>query len=128
MKVPDFPQENLLHKDFFELTGKFDLILEQTFFCALNPILRSKYVVKMHQLLAEEGSLVGVLFNEPLYDDHPPFGGGKALYKSLFQKLFHIKKMELCYNSIAPRQGRELFINLQPIKNSAHDAVSENLD
>ena len=33
-KHPDFPTSHLIHSDFFDLTGKFDLILEQTFFCA----------------------------------------------------------------------------------------------
>ncbi|GAA5022840.1 SAM-dependent methyltransferase [Marivirga lumbricoides] len=116
-KVPDFPEQHLLHQDFFLLEEQYDLILEQTFFCALHPSLREKYVQQMHQLLSIKGCLVGLLFNDPLNDDHPPFGGNKALYEQLFKKLFSIQKMETCYNSIAPRQGRELFIKLQPIKN-----------
>ena len=50
-RVKDFPDEQLLHHDFFELNSKFDLIIEQTFFCALNPDLRKQYVEKMYQLL-----------------------------------------------------------------------------
>ena len=36
--------------DFFEHKGEYDLIIEQTFFCALPPIVRNNYVLKMHQL------------------------------------------------------------------------------
>ncbi|WP_298950705.1 hypothetical protein [uncultured Nonlabens sp.] len=33
--------------DFFQHTGKYDLILEQTFFCALEPRFRESYIKKM---------------------------------------------------------------------------------
>ena len=35
-RVPNFPESSLVHKDFFKYSGHFDLIVEQTFFCALN--------------------------------------------------------------------------------------------
>jgi SAM-dependent methyltransferase len=96
--------------DFFEHEGQYDLILEQTFFCALDPSLRSKYVEHMHQLLKPGGKLVGVLFNKE-FEGGPPFGGSKEEYEQLFSKHLHIKKMELCYNSISPRKGSELFFS-----------------
>ena len=111
-RVPSFPQANLLHQDFFELEETYDLILEQTFFCALNPKLREKYVSKMHQLLKAKGKLVGVLFNIPLNVDKPPFGGNEKEYRSLFEEKFIIEKMETAYNSIPQRAGNELFIKL----------------
>jgi hypothetical protein len=39
--------------DFFEHAGKYDLILEQTFLSALDPVLRPRYVDKMHAPLSE---------------------------------------------------------------------------
>ena len=36
MRLPDFPKEHLLHGDFFDLKGKYDLIVEQTFFAPLT--------------------------------------------------------------------------------------------
>lgn len=111
-RVPSFPHENLLHADFFALEETFDLILEQTFFCALNPSLRKKYVEKMASLLKPEGRLVGLLFNIPLNIDKPPFGGEEAEYRLLFAANFKIDKMETAYNSIPSRHGNELFINL----------------
>ena len=34
---PGFPQEQLILEDFFDHRGQYDLIIEQTFFCALLP-------------------------------------------------------------------------------------------
>lgn len=113
-RVVDFPKSQLLKSDFFKLEeGDFDLIIEQTFFCAINPSLRSRYFQKVHQLLNEKGKLVGVMFNVELNKDKPPFGGNKLEYYSYFKGLFNIVTFETCYQSILPRAGRELFINLQ---------------
>lgn len=111
-RIPSFPKENLLHSDFFKLQDTFDLILEQTFFCALEPKLRSDYVSKMHQLLKPKGKLVGLLFKIPLNNDKPPFGGNEKEYRSLFSEEFKIEKMETAYNSIPQRAGNELFFIL----------------
>lgn len=115
-RVEDFPEDQLLRMDFFDIQDKFDLIIEQTFFSAIHPDLRPVYVSKMHELLHPSGKLVGLLFNIPLYEDHPPFGGSKAIYDPLFRTHFKIDVMEEAYNSIPPRMGNELFINLSPLK------------
>lgn len=114
-RVPGFPKQQLIHSNFFDLEMTFDLILEQTFFCALHPNLRSDYVSKMNSLLSEKGKLVGLLFNVPLYEDHPPFGGHKDEYIKYFETTFQIDIMEPCYNSIFSRTRRELFIKLLKI-------------
>lgn len=111
-RVPKFPDSQLIHANFFELDMTFDMIIEQTFFCALNPNLRTKYVDKIHELLTVNGKLVGLLFNQPLHDDKPPFGGNKDLYVSFFESLFSIHIMEHCYNSIDHRKGNELFFKV----------------
>ncbi len=98
--------------DFFELTGSFDIILEQTFFCALDPSLREAYVKKMHALLNPGGKLVGLLFNKN-FESSPPYGGSMEEYKKLFSPYFEIKKMVPCGNSVAPRQNAELFFVLE---------------
>jgi SAM-dependent methyltransferase len=98
--------------DFFDHQGEYDLILEQTFFCALPPILRKNYVAKMHQLLSNKGKLVGLLFNKT-FTSGPPFGGSQTEYEQLFKSDFDFLRMELCQNSIAPRANSELFIELQ---------------
>lgn len=111
-RVPNFPTSQLILCDFFNLNDSFDLIIEQTFFCALDPKLRISYVAKMKELLKEKGKLVGLLFDAPLYTNRPPFGGSKQEYLSYFKNDFHMNTFEKCYNSIKSRQGRELFIQL----------------
>lgn len=111
-RIPEFPSTQLLHINFFEIKMKFDLIIEQTFFCALDPSLRDQYVSKTSQLLNEKGKLVGLLFDVPLYKDHPPFGGNKQEYVDRFSSYFVINTMEPSTNSIDSRAGRELFIKL----------------
>lgn len=108
-RVPNFPESQLINNDFFELDEQFDIILEQTFFCALNPSLRKKYVEKMTQLLKPNGKLVGLLFNFPLTESGPPFGGSVDEYISLFSNNFKIKRIEPSTNSIKDREGKELF-------------------
>lgn len=111
-RVPQFPKENLIEGDFFEHQQQYDLIVEQTFFCALNPALRASYAKKMHELLYNGGKLTGLLFNAPLYTEHPPFGGNKEEYLKYFEPYFTIKYFDESYNSIKPRANRELFIQL----------------
>jgi methyl halide transferase len=113
-RCPNFKRENLLHQDFFALAGmQFDLIIEQTFFCAIHPSMRKKYFSKMHELLVPGGRLVGLLFDDVLNNDKPPFGGNADEYRAYFRDLFTEHTFERAYNSIKPRSGRELFINLR---------------
>jgi len=109
---PDFPKSQLIHQNFFDLEGQYDLIVEQTFFCALHPLERDNYAVKCKELLKPKGKLMGVLFDDPLFTDHPPYGGNKKIYEPFFKDRFKLIVFERCYNSIKPREGRELFILL----------------
>lgn len=102
-------KENLINLDFFELNMVFDLIIEQTFFCAIDPTLRKKYALKMHKLLHPKGKIAGLLFDFPLTQDGPPFGGAMEEYQNLFSNYFKIKTLEKAYNSIKPRMHKELF-------------------
>jgi SAM-dependent methyltransferase len=101
---------HLVQGDFFAHAGQYDLILEQTFFCALDPSLRPAYARKMHELLKPGGKLVGLLFNVDFEHDGPPFGGSEAEYRALFAPLFRPGVLETACNSVKPRAGRELFI------------------
>jgi hypothetical protein len=106
---PGFPKQQLICDDFFQHQDTYDFILEQTFYCALDPKMRNAYVRQMHALLNSGGTLAGLLFQFPLTEAGPPFGGSKAEYLSRFEPFFDIEEMETCTNSIAPRQGNELF-------------------
>ncbi len=111
-KFRNYSNIKIVLGDFFEYQGKYDLIIEQTFFCALPTSMRQKYVLKMHQLLSRNGKLVGLLFNKT-FESGPPFGGNQAEYEQLFKDYFDFKIMDLCHNSIAPRANSELFIEFQ---------------
>ncbi|WP_159949914.1 methyltransferase domain-containing protein [Polaribacter septentrionalilitoris] len=115
LRVPDFPESQLIHANFFDLDNQFDLIIEQTFFCAINPTLRAKYATKINAILKPKGKLVGVLFDAVLNEDHPPFGGNKEEYLNYFQPYFKNIQMEPCYNSYPNRQGMELFVKIEKV-------------
>lgn len=108
-RIPNCNDNQLVCSDFFDHNEQYDLIIEQTFFCALHPDFRNKYVIKMHNLLRNNGKIVGLLFQFPLSESGPPFGGSKKEYLELFSNLFEIKTLETAHNSIKPRQGNELF-------------------
>lgn len=101
----------IIHADFFayQPSHLYDLIVEQTFFCAINPLSRKAYIEKMHQLLASEGKLAGLLFDRIFDKPGPPFGGFRADYVELFQTLFAIDILSPCPDSHVARQGTELF-------------------
>ncbi|MDA8692956.1 TPMT family class I SAM-dependent methyltransferase [Saprospiraceae bacterium] len=115
-RVPQFPKDKAILGDFFEHQGNYDLIIEQTFFCALDPNLRNSYIEKVHDLLNPNGTLAGLLFNKVFDKAGPPFGGTIEDYKLHFENLFHIKTMEPSYNSIEPRADAELFFILKKIR------------
>ncbi len=112
-KLNDFPSQQLIQEDFFHHQGEYDLIIEQTFFCAIEPEQRRAYALKAHELLKKGGKLVGLLWSVELNEDHPPYGGSKEEYLDYFQDKFDIHTMERAHNSIAPRAERELFIILK---------------
>lgn len=104
------PQVKVIYEDFFNHVGQYDLILEQTFFCAQILERREEYVRHVASLLKKGGRLVGVLFNVDFGKEGPPFGGDENEYRKLFSGLFDIRVMSPCYNSIPPRAGSELFV------------------
>ncbi len=115
-RYPDFPAEHLLCADFFDLSPEqyqFDWILEQTFFCAINPSRRDEYVQQMALLLKPKGKLVGLLFAKDFGREEPPFGGSKTEYQQRFGRHFDIEIMEPSHNSHPARQGHELFIKMR---------------
>ncbi len=103
------PHLHIVTSDFFALQGQYDLIVEQTFFCALDPSLREKYVRAVKKLLSDNGKLVGLLFNKE-FENNPPFGGNEETYRQLFSSSLRIRVLESCYNSIPARKGTEWFL------------------
>jgi SAM-dependent methyltransferase len=108
-KVHHISDNQLFCEDFFEHNGEYDLIVEQTFFSSILPEQRTRYAKKANELLSTGGKLMGLLFNDFLFNDQPPFGGNKDEYIKIFKPYFEFKVFETAYNSIKPRRGRELF-------------------
>lgn len=109
---PAFPETNVILGDFFQHRERYDLVMEQTFFCALDPALRPDYVRHLKEILAPGGRMAGLLFGVEFADQGPPFGGTEAEYRQLFEPQFDIIRLEPCTESIPPRAGRELFIEI----------------
>ena len=111
-RCADFPTDHIITADFFNHKGSYDIIVEQTFFSAIDPSDRQKYAQAVHKLLKPGGKLIGVLFDVE-FTEGPPFGGTQNEYREYFELCFSSIQMEPCYNSISPRSGTELFIKLE---------------
>jgi methyl halide transferase len=118
-RVPDFPEEQVITDDFFNHSGKYNLIIEQTFFSSLPKEKRIDYVQKIKSLLDENGKFMALLFIHDFGKDNPPFGGTETEYANLFRPCFNFIHFKTAYNSIKPRSGRELFLLL--IKKICYD-------
>lgn len=103
---------NVIEGDFFQLEGTFDFILEQTFFCAIDPTLRVDYANKVNQLLSKNGQLKGVLFSVEFEKQGPPFGGTIEEYEKLFSPYFKTE-FSPCFDSHPKRLGNESWVTLQ---------------
>ena len=111
-KFQSNPNIKIISGDFFSHKGEYDLILEQTFFCALDPELRKNYAGAMKSLIPKGGKIAGVLFNIQFEREGPPFGGSEAEYRALFENDFELRTFAPCYSSCIKREGTELFIIL----------------
>jgi SAM-dependent methyltransferase len=57
INCPTFPSEHILQADFFQIEGEYDLIIEQTLFCAINPNQRENYAKQVDRILKKGGAL-----------------------------------------------------------------------
>ena len=108
---------NVLNADFFNIDERFknyfDVILEYTFFCAINPFKRTDYVSRCYNLLKKNGKLIGIFL--PLLkqnNEEPPFHISLNEINDLFSKKFKINKMEYSKYSIESRKNNEIFVEL----------------
>ena len=109
-------QINLIHSDIFDLcklfNHNFDIVLEYTCFCAIDPARRIDYVRMTNQILKPDGKLVALLFpiDKDINDDGPPFAVDLDSTISLFSKYFIVDTKEIPSLSIERRKGREVFV------------------
>jgi len=105
---------NAICEDFFNLSnyyGTMDIILEYTFFCAINPKLRMEYIHETLKLLKDNGLFVGIFLplDKHLSEGGPPYGVNLDQTMDCFSEYYDIiecKKSEL---TIEPRFNNEVF-------------------
>lgn len=109
------PYENsvVVLGDFFELAedpafrGSFDLVLEHTFLCAIDPAQRGDYWRAVRELLAPGGHLVGLFYNHGR-PAGPPFDITPAAVRRFAGDAgFTLRHWELAPDSIERRRGME---------------------
>lgn len=100
------------------LLGRFDYVLEYTFYCAIHPRLREDYASVVESLLNPGGRFVGLAFpldetqNEPC--GGPPFPvDADELVENLGKHGLQLKHRERPYDSVRGRLGREELLILQ---------------
>ena len=100
----------VLQQDFFELdcnyNEKFELMLEHTFFCAINPNMRQEYVETAKRILKPGGYLIG-LFYETNEDGGPPFNTHKEDIEKYFSNSFKIESLSKTPHSAEQRLEKE---------------------
>ena len=107
---------DIRHMNIFDLkeiyTNYFDVVLEYTCFCAINPSKRRDYLDMARHILKSQGELVGLLFpiDKAPEDGGPPFAVQLEPTIKLISEYFFLIKREIPSLSIKPRLGREVFV------------------
>ncbi|XP_020089873.1 thiocyanate methyltransferase 1-like isoform X1 [Ananas comosus] len=97
-------------EDFFiwQPTELFDLIFDYTFFCAIDPSMRSAWARKIRDILKPDGELITLIYVITDQQEGPPYNTTVADYEEVlspvgFKALF-IEDNEF---AVGPRKGRE---------------------
>lgn len=102
-----------LQQDIFtlphDLNASFDLIIEHTCFCAIEPSRRKELIKLWRRLLHEEGQVMAVFF-AMLKRAGPPYGSSEWEIRELLKDSFQFLFWGRWRNSIPKREGRELFV------------------
>jgi SAM-dependent methyltransferase len=101
--------------DFFtadqgSLGGRFDLIWDYTFYCAIDPSLRAGWAKKMHSLLARDGRLVMLIFPvnpQAPRDQGPPYPLDPEEVTQALADSFERLTLEPVKTSHPGREGKE---------------------
>lgn len=108
----------IMCRDMFSLTEEkqhsFDLVLEYTSYCAIDPRRRDEYVSMVLDLLKPEGRLIALFF--PMDQDPavgPPFGVKYTEVVDRFGPYFHFAAEEWPDLSVKSRRFREYFVIME---------------
>ena len=106
---------NIMNVDFFTIQNKykdfFDIILEYTFFCAIHPCKREKYIDVCSKILKNNGRFVGIFLPlKDVEDNNPPFTVSIDEVLKQFSHSFYLQKKYYPVNSVGRRKGNEIFV------------------
>lgn len=87
--------------------GRYQAVVEHTFFCAIDPARRPEYVEACADLLGPGGVLLGLFFvlGRP---GGPPFDVTEQEIRGLFGARFAVERLRPCPDSFPERAGKEL--------------------
>lgn len=97
-------------RDLFVLPAdpdRYDLVVEHTCFCAIDPARRPEYVAAVAEVLAPGGELVG-LFWAHGREGGPPYSTSAAEIEALFAPRFTVADLGTAQGSVVARAGQEL--------------------
>ncbi|CAK7325000.1 unnamed protein product [Dovyalis caffra] len=102
--------EKAVEADFFtwQPPELFDLIFDYTFFCAIEPGLRSRWASKVQEMLKPDGELITLIFPISDHVGGPPYKVSVSDYEEVLHPM-GFKAVTLVDNelSIGARKGRE---------------------
>ena len=105
----------VLHMDFFGIdsthNGVYDLLIEQTFFCAISPEQRPSYVSTVARALKQGGMLAG-LFYHTGKEGGPPFNTTREDILKHFSDSFEIQQLSKSEDSAEQRKNKEWLVIL----------------
>jgi methyl halide transferase len=100
----------ILHQDFFSLDNShesvYDLVIEQTFFCAIAPRQRQDYVQNVARILKPGGTLAGLFYHTDK-EGGPPYNTTREDIETHFSDHFDIEKLEKESQSAEQRKDKE---------------------
>ncbi len=101
-------------RDLFTLprVPTYDLVVEHTCFCAIDPTRREAYVDVCADVLRPGGELVGVFFAHGR-PGGPPFTTTEGEVRALFGGRFEVLTLAPARGSTLVRHGQELFVHLR---------------
>ena len=115
-KYAEFKNIKWVEADIFALPKEwlhqFDIVVEHTCFCAIDPTQRSALAQIWIRLLAPQGKLMAIFFTMEKKEG-PPFGATEWEIRARLKKSFTFLFWGRWRGSIAKRQGRELFVYAQ---------------
>lgn len=111
--LPNANNFTFLVADFFswQPTKLFDLIFDYTFFCAINPCMRSAWAQKIRDCLKPDGELITLIYLISCQDGGPPYNTSVADYEEVLNPM-GFKALSTVDNELAVgnRKGREKLV------------------